>query len=73
MSTTFAVLKPGYKFTGPYKYQDGAVEIAFRGTYTQWTNELAPLLADDTPVYPLDNDCSDIKTIADLKKIIKEQ
>ncbi len=70
MSTTFGVLKPGCNYDEAYEKEEGFIEVAFRGSYTRWTNELAKLLPDETPVYAMDNNCSDIKTIGDLKTII---
>ncbi len=72
MSTTFGVIRPGYNLEDANADEEGFIEIAFRGGSTRWKNELAPLLPNDTPVYPLDNCCDDIKTIGDLKKIIKD-
>lgn len=51
------------------------IEVAYRGNSTgiRFTNPLAKLLADGTPVIPLDNDAQGIYTIGDIKnKIIKQ-
>lgn len=72
MATTFGVLKPGHIISSEDDDEDKYIEVAFRGSYTYWKNELAALLPDQTLVYALDNVCCDIKTIADLKKIINK-
>jgi hypothetical protein len=45
------------------------VEVAFRnnnGIY--WTNRIAHMLPDNTPVYSLDNTAKGIYTIGDIKR-----
>lgn len=64
MSTTFGVIVPSH---------DEPVEVAYRSRTIHWTNELAPLLPDETPVIPLDNTAQGIETIGDIKKEIAEQ
>ena len=61
MSTTFGV-----------KTGENIVEVAFRSNGMRFTNELAELLPDDTPVIPLDNTAQGVYTIGDVKKEIKE-
>ena len=63
MSTTFGVeIREG----------EDIVEVAFRSNGMRFTNELAELLPDDTPVIPLDNTAQGVYTIGDVKKEIKE-
>jgi len=60
MSTTFGV-----------EIKDNVVEVAFRSNGMRFTNELAELLSDDTPVIALDNTPQGIHTIGDIKKAIE--
>jgi hypothetical protein len=62
MSTTFAVL-----------VDEEMVEVAFRSNGIQFTNPLAKLLPDETPVFPLDNNPQGIETIGDIKQKMKER
>ena len=57
MSTTFAVI-----------VDEEEVEVAFRSNGIRFTNPLAKLLPDETPVIPLDNSAHGIFTIGDIKK-----
>ena len=61
MSTTFAVKTPEGKL----------VEVAFRSNDIHFTNDIAMLLPDETPVVPLDNTNQGIDNIGDIKKAIK--
>ena len=64
MSTLFGVLIPG-------KENEEPIEVAFRANGIRFTNPLAELLPDETPVIPLDNSAQGIYTIGDIKKQIK--
>ena len=65
MSTTFGVnIKNGD--------QDEVVEVAFRSNGMRFINDLAWLLEDNTPVFPLDNTAQGVYTIGDIKKEIKK-
>ena len=76
MSTTFGLT---IKSTCPYGDNntpptEETVEIAFRGSsYIRWSHPMAQLLPDDLKVDALDNDCSDILTVGDIRKAIEEQ
>ena len=65
MSTLFGVAIPG-------KGKKEVIEIAFRSNGIRFTNPLAELLPDETPVIPLDNTAQGIFTIGDIKKEIRE-
>ncbi len=67
MSTKFGVLKQGREFSDNDNDFE-VVAIQGNGTGIFWRNEIAYLLPDDTPVYPLDNDSQDIHTVGDIKK-----
>lgn len=76
MSTTFGVLKPNValdKFN-----EDELIPIAHRwgkaggGVNVNWLNDLAPLLSDETKVYPLDNTSQGVETIGDLRKLVDQ-
>lgn len=62
MSTTFAVkLKSGEQ-----------VDIARRSNGLMWfTNDIAEMLPDETPVHPTDNSAQGIYTIGDIRKYIQ--
>lgn len=60
MSTTFAVKTPEGKL----------VEVAFRSNDIHFTNDIAMLLPDETPVVPLDNTNQGIDNIGDIKNAI---
>jgi len=65
MSTTFGVnIKNGD--------QDEVVEVAFRSNGMRFTNALAHLLPDDTPVIALDNSQQGVYTIGDIKVAIEK-
>tara|TARA_R110000751_G_scaffold1756_1_gene6382 strand:- start:217 stop:486 length:270 start_codon:yes stop_codon:yes gene_type:complete len=65
MSTTFGVnIKNGD--------QDEIVEVAFRSNGMRFTNELAHLLSEDTPVIALDNTPQGVYTIGDVKRAIEK-
>ena len=51
------------------------IEVAYRGNSEGiiFTNPLAKLLADGTPVIPLDNSAQGIYTIGDIKNAIIKQ
>lgn len=55
--------------------RENYIEIAFRGNGSglRWKNELAPLMPDDVPVYPLDNSAQGIYTIGDIRREIEIQ
>lgn len=57
MSTTFGVQIPN----------DEIIEVAFRCNGIRFTNPLAQLLPDNTPLIPLDNSSQGIETIGDIK------
>lgn len=65
MSTTFGVVIPNRENEEP-------IEVAFRSNGIRFTNPLAELLSDETPVVPLDNTAQGIYTIGDIKKEIME-
>ena len=64
MSTTFGVKVPS---------QGDPIVIAYRSGGIRFTNPLAELLQESTPVIPLDNTAQGIETIGDIIKEIKEQ
>lgn len=64
MSTLFGVAIPGKENQEP-------IEVAFMSNGIRFTNPLAELLPDETPVIPLDNSAQGIYTIGDIKKQIK--
>ena len=66
MSTTFGVEIKGDDGLGD------VVEVAFRSNGMRFTNELAHLLPDDTPVIALDNSQQGVYTIGDIKKAIEK-
>ena len=66
MSTIFGVIIPS-------KENEPPVEVAFRSRGIYFTNPLAELLPDETPVIPLDNTAQGIYTIGDIKNEIKQQ
>lgn len=61
------------------QYDCGIFEVAFRcagkgkGAIIRFTNPIAHLLPDDTPVYPMDNTAQGIFTIGDIKNHINNQ
>jgi len=69
MSTIFAVRLGEYKNA---TFQD--VEVAFRTNShvgSRFTNPLAHLLPDDTPLIAIDNTQQGVYNIGDFKKLIK--
>ena len=66
MSTTFgvAIKKDGLI--------EDVVEVAFRSNGMRFTNTLAQLLPDETPVIALDNTQQGVHTIGDIKEQIKQ-
>jgi hypothetical protein len=50
--------------------EDEFIEVALRGNegWIVWENQIAPLLPNKHPVYPLDNTAQGIYTIGDLKR-----
>ena len=66
MSTTF-----GVAIKNNNKIED-VVEVAFRSNGMRFTNPLAQLLPDETPVIALDNSQQGVHTIGDIKKEIKQ-
>ena len=70
MSTTFGV-RINRKII-PTMATDEIVEVAFRSNGMRFTNELAHLLPDDTPVIALDNTQQGVHTIGDVKKEIEK-
>ena len=73
MNTTF-----GVKGISVYVSGD-TIEVAHRAcngegkSNIKWTNGLAPLLPDDTPVKALDNSPQGIHNIGDIKKHIEKK
>ena len=67
MSTTF-----GVKIKNDDAGIGDVVEVAFRSNGMRFTNALAHLLPDDTPVIALDNTSQGVYTIGDVKKEIEE-
>ena len=70
MSTTFGV-RINRKII-PTMATDEIVEVAFRSNGMRFTNELAHLLPDDTPVIALDNSQQGVYTIGDIKVAIEK-
>jgi hypothetical protein len=69
MSTTFAVvLKSGTIVDVARRVGRGIL-----GCELRFTNEIAELLSDETPVMPTDNSAQGIFTIGDIKEHIKKQ
>jgi len=67
MSTTFGVnIKNDDAGIG------GVIEVAFRSNGMRFTNDLAHLLPDDTPVIALDNSQQGVYTIGDIKEAIEK-
>lgn len=55
------------------EYDENFIEVAFRyGSGIVWTNKLAKLLPNNTPVYPMDNTAQGIYTIGDIKNETNE-
>ena len=61
MSTTFGV-----------EIKDDVIEVAFRSNGMRFTNELAHLLPDNTPVIAMDNSQQGVHTIGDIKVAIEK-
>ena len=61
MSTTFGV---------EIKNDGRVMEVAFRSNGMRFTNSIAHLLPDDTPVIALDNTPQGVYTIGDIKRAI---
>ena len=51
---------------------EDVVEVAFRSNGMRFTNTLAQLLPDETPVIALDNSQHGVHTIGDIKEQIKQ-
>ena len=51
---------------------EDVVEVAFRSNGMRFTNTLAQLLPDETPVIALDNSQQGVHTIGDIKEQIKQ-
>tara|TARA_R110000824_G_scaffold78658_1_gene198417 strand:- start:160 stop:414 length:255 start_codon:yes stop_codon:yes gene_type:complete len=66
MSTTF-----GVEIKNNNGIED-VVEVAFRSNGMRFTNTLAQLLPDETPVIALDNGQQGVHTIGDIKEQIKQ-
>ena len=66
MSTTF-----GVAIKNNNEIED-VVEVAFRSNGMRFTNPLAQLLPDETPVIALDNSQQGVHTIGDIKEEIKQ-
>ena len=64
MSTTF-----GVAIKNNNKIED-VVEVAFRCNGMRFTNPLAQMLPDETPVIALDNSQQGVHTIGDIKEEI---
>ena len=69
MSTTFGVRIKKTCSCGEGTY-DEDIKVAFRSNGIRFTNDLAHLLPNDTPVIPLDNSPQGIFTIGDIKRAI---
>jgi len=67
MSTTF-----GVEIKGSDKVVATTIEVAFRSNGMRFTNKIAHLLPDDTPVIALDNTPQGIHTIGDIKVAIEK-
>ena len=63
MSTTFGV---------EIKNDGTVMEVAFRSNGMRFTNSIAHLLPDDTPVIALDNTPQGVYTIGDIKVAIEK-
>ena len=61
MSTTFGV---------EIKDSEEPIEVAFRSNGMRFTNKIAHLLPDDTPVIAMDNSQQGVYTIGDIKVAI---
>ena len=83
MSTTFGILREGLEEDKIFD-EDGNIypyideyycfkSVYYRGGYSQWENDLASELPDDTKVYPLDNSAQGIYTIGDCKKHLEKE
>ena len=66
MSTTF-----GVTIKNNNEIED-VVEVAFRSNGMRFTNKLAQMLPDETPVIALDNSQQGVHTIGDIKEQIKQ-
>ena len=66
MSTTF-----GVAIKNNNEIED-VVEVAFRSNGMRFTNKLAQMLPDETPVIALDNGQQGVHTIGDIKEQIKQ-
>ena len=66
MSTTF-----GVAIKNNNEIED-VVEVAFRSNGMRFTNKLAQMLPDETPVIALDNSQQGVHTIGDIKEQIKQ-
>ena len=66
MSTTF-----GVAIKNNNEIED-VVEVAFRSNGMRFTNPLAQMLPDETPVIALDNSQQGVHTIGDIKEQIKQ-
>ena len=66
MSTTF-----GVAIKNNNEIED-VVEVAFRSNGMRFTNPLAQMLPDETPVIALDNSQQGVHTIGDIKEEIKQ-
>jgi len=66
MSTTF-----GVAIKNNNEIED-VVEVAFRSNGMRFTNPLAQMLPDKTPVIALDNSQQGVHTIGDIKEQIKQ-
>ena len=51
---------------------EDVVEVAFRSNGMRFTNPLAQMLPDETPVIALDNSPQGVHTIGDIKEEIKQ-
>ena len=67
MSTTF-----GVAIKNSNNEIEDVVEVAFRSNGMRFTNALAQLLPDETPVIALDNSQQGVHTIGDIKEEIKQ-
>ena len=66
MSTTF-----GVAIKNNNEIED-VIEVAFRSNGMRFTNKLAQMLPDETPVIALDNSQQGVHTIGDIKEEIKQ-
>tara|TARA_R100000742_G_C4194336_1_gene25401 strand:+ start:63 stop:314 length:252 start_codon:yes stop_codon:yes gene_type:complete len=67
MSTTF-----GVAIKNDNNEIEDVVEVAFRSNGMRFTNKLAQMLPDETPVIALDNGQQGVHTIGDIKEQIKQ-